>query len=209
MDDEDVPERKKPSISMEKLAELDTQSPSDASDEDPLVSQLNLDKLMSDKGLQMNQTVVSEPDGWEVTPDADVSVDQKNSSKADVTLQEVNSESDKEWLKQFEEEQQASTSTDYRSIDELLAEAEQQDDGDKPELSANLDVGFDEYPDVIPDHDDVDIDDDGGVGAKLDLARAYLEIDDKASAKELLLEVQAEGDDKQIKEAEKLLTKIG
>lgn len=209
MDDEDVPERKKPSISMEKLAELDTQSPSDASDEDPLVSQLNLDKLMSDKGLQMNQTVVSEPDGWEVTPDADVSVDQKNSSKADVTLQEVNSESDKEWLKQFEEEQQASTSTDYRSIDELLAEAEQQDEGDKPELSANLDVGFDEYPDVIPDHDDVDIDDDGGVGAKLDLARAYLEIDDKASAKELLLEVQAEGDDKQIKEAEKLLTKIG
>lgn len=209
MDDEDVPERKKPSISMEKLAELDTHPAHEEAGEDPLVSQLNLDKLMSDKGLQMNQTVVSEPDGWEVTPDADVSVDQKNSSKADVTLQEVNSESDKEWLKQFEEEQQASTSTDYRSIDELLAEAEQQDDGEKPELSANLDVGFDEYPDVIPDHEDVDIDDDGGVGAKLDLARAYLEIDDKASAKELLLEVQAEGDDKQIKEAEKLLTKIG
>ena len=61
---------------------------------------------------------------------------------------------------------------------------------------------------MLPEQGGIDIDDDGGVGAKLDLARAYLEIDDKASAKELLLEVQSQGSNEQIKEAEKLLSRI-
>ena len=76
-------------------------------------------------------------------------------------------------------------------------------------IQPNLDIGLDEFPDVLPQHDGIDIDDDGGVGAKLDLARAYLEIDDKDSAKELLLEVQSSGSNEQIKEAEKLLSRIG
>ena len=58
--------------------------------------------------------------------------------------------------------------------------------------------------------DEVDVDaDDGGVGAKLDLARAYLEIDDKESARELLEEAAAQGSEHQRNEAEKLLKRLG
>ncbi|PJG60188.1 FimV/HubP family polar landmark protein [Aeromonas cavernicola] len=51
--------------------------------------------------------------------------------------------------------------------------------------------------------------DDGGVGAKLDLARAYLEIDDKESARELLEEAAAEGAGQQRAEATRLLKQLG
>lgn len=133
-----------------------------------------------------------------------------------VNLQEVNDDSNKPWLQQFENEQletdtAADVPDDYLSIDELLAQADKQDSNvvNTPDsMQPNLDIGLDEFPDMLPEHDGIDIDDDGGVGAKLDLARAYLEIDDKASAKELLLEVHEAGSSEQIKEAEKLLSRI-
>ncbi len=182
-----------------------------------LASLLNLNKVMSDPGLQMSDQVISEPDGWELSADEDASSGVLTATIAPgVNLKEVNNDSDRPWLQQFDTEllkteKNASTQDYYVSIDELLAQAEQQEIGASinPEMiQPNLDVGLDEFPDMLPKHDGIDIDDDGGVGAKLDLARAYLEIDDKANAKVLLLEVQATGSSEQIKEAEKLLSRI-
>lgn len=67
----------------------------------------------------------------------------------------------------------------------------------------SLDVGLDEFPEVLPEGDGVDVDADGELGAKLDLARAYLEIDDKSSAIELLNEVMANGTSQQKDEAQR------
>ena len=178
-----------------------------------LASMLNLNKVMAEPGLQMSDQVVSEPDVWELPSDGQDADTLAATLAPNVNLQEVHNDADKSWLQQFEPEQKNDASAeDYLSIDALLAQADQQEVGSvsNPDaIQPNLDIGLDEFPDVLPQHDGIDIDDDGGVGAKLDLARAYLEIDDKDSAKELLLEVQSSGSNEQIKEAEKLLSRIG
>lgn len=189
--------------------DLSTEPEEDVAD---LAARLNLDKVMADPGVQMSDQVVSEPSGWELSEEDD-STAFVATSQAGVNLREVNDDSNKPWLQQFETEQLESEKVtdvpeDYLSIDELLAQADKQASNNPDEMQANLDIGLDEYPDMLPEQGGIDIDDDGGVGAKLDLARAYLEIDDKASAKELLLEVQSQGSNEQIKEAEKLLSRI-
>ncbi|MDM5074448.1 MULTISPECIES: FimV/HubP family polar landmark protein [Aeromonas] len=98
----------------------------------------------------------------------------------------------------------------YVEIDKLLAEADASTTEQEPYQGFSLDVGLDGFPEVLPESTGFDVDaDDGGVGAKLDLARAYLEIDDKDSARELLQEAAEQGTDHQRAEAEKLLKRLG
>lgn len=98
----------------------------------------------------------------------------------------------------------------YVEIDKLLAEADAGVPEQEPYQNFSLDVGLDGFPEVLPESTGFDVDaDDGGVGAKLDLARAYLEIDDKDSARELLQEAVEQGSDHQRAEAEKLLKRLG
>ncbi len=177
-----------------------------------LASRLNLNKIMAEPGLQMSDQVVSEPEGWELSIDDGNPTVLTATIAPGVNLKEVHNDSGRSWLQQFEPEPlKDRSSEEYLTIEELLSRAEQQELGasvNPDMMQPNLDVGLDSFPDMLPKHDGIDIDDDGGVGAKLDLARAYLEIDDKASAKTLLLEVKAAGSDEQIKEAERLLSRM-
>ena len=103
----------------------------------------------------------------------------------------------------------ADVSDDYIDIERLLEESGDEST-DEPYQGANFDLGLDDFPDVIPDADGIDVDiDEGGIGQKLDLARAYLEIDDKEGAKSILEEIQGQGSDDQIAEITKLLTRLG
>lgn len=71
-----------------------------------------------------------------------------------------------------------------------------------------LEVRLDEYAAVLG-HDDVDVDlDEGGIGAKLDLARAYLEIGEADSARSLLKQALKRGNAEQQQEAKKLLQRL-
>ncbi|MCS3454172.1 pilus assembly protein FimV [Aeromonas sp. BIGb0405] len=98
---------------------------------------------------------------------------------------------------------------DFVEIDSLLADANANQSEQEPYQGFSLNVGLDGFPEVLPESAGFDVDaDDGGVGAKLDLARAYLEIDDKESARELLVEASEQGNDKQRSEAEKLLKRL-
>ena len=100
--------------------------------------------------------------------------------------------------------------SDFVEIDKLLADADASSTEQEPYQGFSLDVGLDGFPEVLPESNGFDVDaDDGGVGAKLDLARAYLEIDDKESARELLQEAAAQGSEHQRSEAEKLLRRLG
>ncbi|WP_298441187.1 FimV/HubP family polar landmark protein [uncultured Ferrimonas sp.] len=87
-------------------------------------------------------------------------------------------------------------SDDFIDIDKLLAESE---NAPSPDPSVEADT-------IAPLTDPVS--DDGGYNAKLDLARAYIEIEDVDSAKALLKEVEAEGNDAQRKEAALLLEQL-
>ncbi|MFM5464084.1 FimV/HubP family polar landmark protein [Aeromonas simiae] len=106
-------------------------------------------------------------------------------------------------------EREVAQQEQYVEIDALLADAGHGASSDEPYQNVSLDVGLDGFPEVLPESTGFDVDaDDGGVGAKLDLARAYLEIDDKESARELLEEAAAQGSDSQRAEAEKLLKRL-
>ncbi|MCG9746802.1 FimV/HubP family polar landmark protein [Shewanella sp. Isolate8] len=95
----------------------------------------------------------------------------------------------------------------FIDIDRLLNEAdEEQLDVDKYK---ELDVDMGELDSLMGNAAMVDVDDEeNAVNAKLDLARAYIEIDDMDSAKALLKEVELDGNDRQQQEAKKLLDEL-
>jgi pilus assembly protein FimV len=76
---------------------------------------------------------------------------------------------------------------DFVEIDSLLANAQQQEQDTDRFNQLNVDVGLEDYADIIGEHERRDVDsEDNGYSAKLDLVRAYIEIDDRESADLLL-----------------------
>ena len=77
---------------------------------------------------------------------------------------------------------------DFVEIDKLLAStAEQQETDPERFNNLNVDVGLDEFADLIGKQQEHDVDkDDNGYAAKLDLARAYIEMEDPENAEQIL-----------------------
>ncbi|QYK02860.1 FimV/HubP family polar landmark protein [Shewanella psychrotolerans] len=95
----------------------------------------------------------------------------------------------------------------FIDIDRLLNEADE-DDADVDQYK-ELDVDMGELDDLMSNASMVDVDDEeNAVNAKLDLARAYIEIDDIDSAKALLKEVELDGNERQQEEALGLLKEL-
>lgn len=81
---------------------------------------------------------------------------------------------------------------DFVEIDSLLANAELQEQDPDRFAQLNVDVGLEDYADIIGEHERRDVDsEDNGYSAKLDLVRAYIEIDDRESADLLLDDILA------------------
>ncbi|WP_413698648.1 FimV/HubP family polar landmark protein [Psychromonas sp. KJ10-10] len=96
---------------------------------------------------------------------------------------------------------------DFIDIETLLENSGVNDD--EPYSELDLDLGLEEFPDVVGSQEGSDVDDDeDGIGAQLDLARAYLEIDDQAGAKEILLSVVDNSSGAQRIEIDKLLSRL-
>lgn len=94
------------------------------------------------------------------------------------------------------------------SVDELLEDAET-DTSSKTDEDFNLDVSLSDFTGDSKDDDIIDVDLDSGQAANLDLARAYIDMEDSAAAKDLLLEVLDKGTDSQKEEAQTLLDELG
>ncbi|EPQ9983501.1 FimV/HubP family polar landmark protein [Vibrio vulnificus] len=95
----------------------------------------------------------------------------------------------------------------YMTIDELMAQV----DGDEVEFEEEdlkLDVGLDEFPDVIGDISNVDVDENAEAAGKLDLAKIYIEMNDAEGATKLLEEAIVYGDDDVRREAKNLIDMI-
>lgn len=69
-------------------------------------------------------------------------------------------------------------------------------------------MSLQDYSGISDDADVIDVDNDQGIGAKMDLARAYIEIGDNAAALELLQEVIDSGDAAQQDEAKKVMAEL-
>lgn len=95
---------------------------------------------------------------------------------------------------------------DFLDVEALMDDGDDTIDPDSQEL--DLDVSLSEFTGVTDEDTVIDIDKDAGQNANLDLARAYIEMDDVDAAKELLEEVMVEGSDEQKAEAESILKSI-
>ncbi len=93
------------------------------------------------------------------------------------------------------------------TIDELMAQVDK-NGGDFEEQELKLDVGLNEFPDVIGDIGDVDVDTNAEAAGKLDLAKIYLEMNDPQGAIKLLEEAIVYGEDDIRREAKGLLTPL-
>ncbi|CAE6915363.1 COG3170 Tfp pilus assembly protein FimV [Vibrio sp. B1FIG11] len=95
----------------------------------------------------------------------------------------------------------------FMTIDELMAQVDK-DGGEFEEQELKLDVGLNEFPDVIGDIGDVDVDTNAEAAGKLDLAKIYLEMNDPQGAIKLLEEAIVYGEDDIRREAKSLIDTI-
>ena len=95
----------------------------------------------------------------------------------------------------------------FMTIDELMAQVDKEG-GEFEEQDLKLDVGLNEFPDVIGDNGDVDVDSNAEAAGKLDLAKIYLEMNDPQGAVKLLEEAIVYGEDDIRREAKGLIDAI-
>lgn len=95
----------------------------------------------------------------------------------------------------------------YMTIDELMAQVDA-DGGEFEEQDLKLDVGLNEFPDVIGNIGDIDVDSNAEATGKLDLAKIYIEMNDDQGAIKLLEEAIVDGDDNIRRQAKHLIDQI-
>ena len=95
---------------------------------------------------------------------------------------------------------------DFISVDSLLSDSSEGTSEEEPYDKTSINVGLDEFPEFASElnHED----DDNGMEAKLDLAKVYIEIDDKENAEIILMDVVANGDIQQQLDAQQLLDNL-
>ncbi|KZN66727.1 FimV/HubP family polar landmark protein [Pseudoalteromonas luteoviolacea] len=83
---------------------------------------------------------------------------------------------------------------DFLNIDDLIAQSDDVIEQEEPYQEPNMDVGLDDFEELLAGDNPTDVDlEEDGFAAKLDLARAYLEIEDFDSAVSALEEVMENG----------------
>ncbi|NRA79997.1 MAG: hypothetical protein HRU18_17490, partial [Pseudoalteromonas sp.] len=110
----------------------------------------------------------------------------------------------------LDSEGQQTTSTDeFVDIDSLLEQSDDEALDHEPYDEVDMDVGLSDFNDLLAGDNPTDVDaESGGYSAKLDLARAYIEIDDFDSALQAIEDVIANGPEEVQEEAQSLKAKI-
>ncbi|MCG6244595.1 AAA family ATPase [Vibrio diabolicus] len=201
----------------EPLGDLDDESSmanllaEDASSE-VFEGQLDSDTIAS-AGMDF-ETMLDVGDDWDgfkpaadsVSSTEDVPEDQRdvwNSSDA-LSQPEIAQEN---WAEQSNLDDFDPKKNQFMTIDELMAQVDKEG-GEFEEEDLKLDVGLNEFPDVIGEIGDVDVDSNAEAAGKLDLAKIYLEMNDSQGAIKLLEEAIVYGEDDIRREAKSLIDAI-
>ena len=107
------------------------------------------------------------------------------------------------------EENNEDQDDDFLDVEALLNESDDAESDNELSQALDLDVPLEPFVSEQESLEMVDVDADQGLGAKLDLAHAYIEIGEEDSAKELLDEIIKKGTEKQIAEAQAILDEMG
>ncbi|HDY7879997.1 FimV/HubP family polar landmark protein [Vibrio vulnificus] len=143
------------------------------------------------------------PDNPSAEVTSDVPADEREIWSSEEALRQPNID-EENWAEQDDFDPKKNQ---YMTIDELMAQV----DGDEVEFEEEdlkLDVGLDEFPDVIGDISNVDVDENAEAAGKLDLAKIYIEMNDAEGAIKLLEEAIVYGDDDVRREAKNLIDMI-
>ncbi|WP_280177919.1 FimV/HubP family polar landmark protein, partial [Pseudoalteromonas peptidolytica] len=98
---------------------------------------------------------------------------------------------------------------DYLEIEELLEQSDDLVSDEEPYVGANMDVGLGDFDELLAGENTTDVDlEDEGFSAKLDLAKAYIEIQDYDSAISTLDDVIDNGPDSVQAEAKALKSSL-
>ncbi|GMQ45957.1 FimV/HubP family polar landmark protein [Vibrio sp. 10N] len=116
--------------------------------------------------------------------------------------------SDEDWSSQDPVADFDGQEKSFMTIDELMAQVDDGDAADQEEEELKLDVGLDEFPDVIGPISEVDVDCDSEAAGNLDMAKIYIEMNDYQGAVKLLEKVLLEGSGQIEQEARQLLSKL-
>ena len=129
-----------------------------------------------------------------------ISVDEETETETSaIALTETSSDSE-----QIDEP--ALSDADFVEIDNLLHAMEQSDVDPERFNHLNVDVGLDEFADIIGEHNKMDVDqEDAGFAGKLDLIRAYIEMDEPESATLLIDEILTSAAPAHVKDEAKAL----
>ncbi|MGR5360415.1 FimV/HubP family polar landmark protein [Vibrio mediterranei] len=115
--------------------------------------------------------------------------------------------SEEDWASQDPVADFEDNAEQFMTIDELMAQVDDNDSTDEEE-ELKLDVGLDEFPDVIGPITEVDVDSDSEAAGNLDLAKIYIEMNDFDGAVKLLEKALLEGSGNIQSEAKALLAKL-
>ncbi|MFQ3190467.1 MAG: pilus assembly protein FimV [Paraglaciecola sp.] len=97
---------------------------------------------------------------------------------------------------------------DFLDVEALLNESFSAESDDEIDKALDLDIPLEPFVNERDNFEMIDVDADDGLGAKLDLAHAYIEIGEDDSAKELLDQILQKGTAEQIAEVKKILNKL-
>lgn len=166
---------------------------------------------LSDDSVLAAFSTNTEPEEEEVlTPEDSFALDDEHTLTVDEALAALDAQESRKSKKFVPEHDLTNFQNEhgYIDIEKLLNDAEQ--DNTETDLYPEMDVEMSDVGALIGDAAMIDVDDEeNSVNAKLDLARAYIEIDDSDSAKALLREVQIDGNERQQEEAARLLKEMG
>ena len=106
-------------------------------------------------------------------------------------------------------EEQTTSTDEFVDIDSLLEQSDDEALDHEPYDEVDMDVGLSDFNDLLAGDNPTDVDaESGGYSAKLDLARAYIEIDDFDAALQAIEDVIANGPEEVQEEAQSLKAKI-
>jgi pilus assembly protein FimV len=101
-----------------------------------------------------------------------------------------------------------SDTNDFLDVEALLNESVDAESDDEIDKALDLDIPLEPFVNEQDNLEMIDVDANDGLGAKLDLAHAYIEIGEEESAKELLDEILKKGSAEQIAEVKTILDKL-
>lgn len=200
-EDESVQKLTDAALSVENPSKMLEQYPELELTDDDLLSELTTDMLLdelddvsvieneSDDIPELELDPVPEAQFDTLMSELEAMADNLDHAEQDNSTQQANDDLLAE-LEQQAEPGHNFVDEDFVEIDSLLASAGSSQDDSQRFNNLNVDVGLEDYADIIGAHEQRDVDtEDNGYSAKLDLVRAYIEIDDTESAELILDEI--------------------